>query len=316
MIMKIRLIIFCLVTLCAAGLAAANEEFLGWDVTGQTQYGQSPLAPTTIASAIRTSTDLSLTRGSGLQTAKMTAVEGWGGYNWTQRSEQNATSFPFNDYFTFGFTVAPGRTISLSEIDETYRRDSAAPNVGALQYSLDGGQNYNDFANLTFGGTSSGGTMLSASIAQTAALQHLVAGTTVLFRQANWYSMTTPNSAGNWFIANGTGDDLAIYGTSAGDVDGNSTIDTRDISAMLDALTNMTGFEASHGISAQTAATMLDLNGDSQITNADLQWLLNYLKAGAGGTVAVPEPATSVLGIIAGAALVVIGIKARHCGGV
>jgi hypothetical protein len=57
----------------------------------------------------------------------MTSVEGWGGYNWTQRSEQNATTFPFNNYFTFGLTVAAGHTISLMEINEMYRRDSAAP---------------------------------------------------------------------------------------------------------------------------------------------------------------------------------------------
>ncbi len=64
----------------------------------------------------------------------------------------------------------------------------------------------------------------------------------MLFRQANWYSTTTPNTAANWFILNGTGDDLAIYGNFAGDIDGNGTIDARDISAMLGALTNPAGF--------------------------------------------------------------------------
>jgi hypothetical protein len=160
-----------------------------------------------------------------------------GSYNWNQRNEQNATTFPFNDYFTFGFTVAPGRTISLTEIDEVYRRDSNAPNVGAIQYSLDGGQTYNDFANLTFGAPTSSGTLLSTSISQTTALQHLLAGTTVLFRQVNWYFNTMPNSAGNWFIANNAGDDLADFGTIAGDADGNGVLDARDISAMSDALT-------------------------------------------------------------------------------
>jgi hypothetical protein len=41
-----------------------------------------------------------------------------------------------------------------------------------------------------------------------------------------------------------------------------------------------------------------------------------HLKAGAGGTIAVPETATFVLSLIAGAALVVIGMKAGRCGGV
>ncbi len=63
---------------------------------------QNQMGPTTIASALRTSTNLGLTRGSGLQTAKMTTVEGWGGYNWSQRNESGANTFPFNNYFTFG----------------------------------------------------------------------------------------------------------------------------------------------------------------------------------------------------------------------
>ncbi len=193
--MKIRLI--CgLFVLCAAGLAGADEEFLGWEVGGQTQYGQNQMAPTTIASALQTSTNLGLTRGSGLLTAKMTGVIGWGGYNWSQRNESGAITFPFNNYFTFGITVAPGRTISLTQFSETYRRDSAAPDVGELQYSLDGGQNFIDFASLNFSSTLSSGATLTGNIGQTSALQHLAAGTTVLFRQANWYSTTTPNLPG------------------------------------------------------------------------------------------------------------------------
>ncbi len=61
---------------------------------------------------------------------------------------------------------------------------------------------------------------------------------------------------------------------------------------------------------------MLDLNADGHVNNADLQWLLNYLKAGAGGTTAVPEPTTFVMGVMAGAALVVIGKRAKHSCGV
>ncbi len=61
---------------------------------------------------------------------------------------------------------------------------------------------------------------------------------------------------------------------------------------------NTAGFEASQGISAADAGTMLDLNADGHVNNADLQWLLNYLKSGAGGTVTVAEPTTFVLGII------------------
>ncbi len=42
-------------------------------------------------------------------------------------------------------------------------------------------------------------------------------------------------------------------------------------------------------------ADIADFNGDGLVNNADLQGLINYLKAGNGSTVPVPEPASIVL---------------------
>jgi hypothetical protein len=78
----------------------------------------------------------------------------------------------------------------------------------------------------------------------------------------------------------------------------------------------MSGFETNRGISAETATTMLDLNGDGKANIADLQLLLKDLKAGAGGTVSVPEPATFELGVMTAVVLMIMGIKVGPCNGV
>jgi PEP-CTERM motif len=49
--------------------------------------------------------------------------------------------------------------------------------------------------------------------------------------------------------------------------------------------------------------TIGDVNGDIQFTNADLQALLNALKAGGGSADAVPEPASIVLLSLGGLAI-------------
>jgi hypothetical protein len=96
-------------------------------------------------------------------------------------------------------------------------------------------------------------------------------------------------------------DDLAgiqhIYGPRLkGDINLDGHVNTADISAMLAALTDLPAYEAANGISSTDLLTNADLDGDHAFTNADLQSLLNYLKAESGSLpLAVPEPSAGGL---------------------
>jgi len=312
--MKRRLLIFLLVLLLAAGVAAANDELLGWDASGLSNYGPIlPWAPTTIGSPIAANSVVGLTRGSGIKKPSGTSTNhGWGSFGWSQQDEMDANLDMNENYFTFQFTVASGYSISLSEVDESYKRSATAPNAGALQYSLDGGANYTDFASFAFTNSSSDGDKVSASLTGTAPLQHLAAGTTVMFRQTNWYANATPDKSAVWYIYNNiSGDDFSFYGNVVGDINQDNAVNAKDVTVMLDALTNGAGFEPSYGLSPEQAANILDVNNDHQVNNSDLQWLLNYLKAGNGNVSEVPEPSSFLLGIMAVAAVALSGIKSQ-----
>ena len=70
-----------------------------------------------------------------------------------------------------------------------------------------------------------------------------------------------------------------------------------DIPAMIVALTDLGGFQSSHSLTNDDMLNIGDVNADGKISNADLQGLLNLLKAGggSGGTTAVPEPSSILL---------------------
>jgi hypothetical protein len=64
------------------------------------------------------------------------------------------------------------------------------------------------------------------------------------------------------------------------------------------------------GVSKSELETVGDVDVDGKFTNADLQALLNLLKAGGGSTNPVPEPSTLVLAVLA--ALMVGGLGVRR----
>ena len=74
----------------------------------------------------------------------------------------------------------------------------------------------------------------------------------------------------------------------------------------------MANYESTYHLSPTAAATVLDVNQDSQMNNSDLQWLLDYLKTGHGSLTAVPEPATFSLGLL-GALAVALGGMNSAC---
>jgi hypothetical protein len=93
-----------------------------------------------------------------------------------------------------------------------------------------------------------------------------------------------------------------------GDFDQNGTVNNNDVPAMLNALTDLSAYQAAHNnMSNATLLSVGDFNGDGKVTNADIQGLLDALAkagAGAGGINVVPEPATCWLLAVATPGLV------------
>jgi hypothetical protein len=82
-----------------------------------------------------------------------------------------------------------------------------------------------------------------------------------------------------------------------------------DIPAMMRALTNLTAYQTQNGLSNTALLSIGDLNGDGQISNSDLQSLLQLLidpAAASGSLSQVPEPRTLQLALI-GIGLLSIG---------
>jgi hypothetical protein len=81
-----------------------------------------------------------------------------------------------------------------------------------------------------------------------------------------------------------------------GDFNRDGHVDARDIGPMMQALTNLSTYQSSHGnISTAQVNLIGDLNGDGKFNNADLQALLNALESGGGSTDPVPEPSSLLL---------------------
>jgi hypothetical protein len=85
-----------------------------------------------------------------------------------------------------------------------------------------------------------------------------------------------------------------------GDFNQDNHVDSSDISAAMNALTDLPEYATDQGFSdPNTLLSVTDVNHDGKITNADLQALINLLQSGGGSTNPVPEPSTIVLAVLA-----------------
>lgn len=167
---------------------------LGWDVSGLSNFGPSPLAPTTNASTLLTT---GLTRGSGVGTSGTAAGHAWGGTSFGATSEAAAISA--NEFATFGaIETNSGYTVSYRSLDTfKYRHSSAGPTNGVVQYQVGSGP-FNDIASVFYSsGSSSGATLSPIDLSAIAALQNVPAGTSVTFRIVNY---NASSSGGTWYI--------------------------------------------------------------------------------------------------------------------
>ncbi len=179
----------------------------GWDVSNQTAFGVSPLAPTTNAAHLTVG---GLTRGSGVGITGSASASSWGGNTWNTSSE--ASAIAANEFATFSFTVQTGFKVSVSTINQfDYRRSGSGPTSGELQYQIGSGA-FIDLAPLSYTSTS-GASLSPIDLSGVFALQNIGAGTNVAFRIVNWGATS---SGGTWYIpdlSTPSSPDFAISGT-------------------------------------------------------------------------------------------------------
>jgi len=185
------------------------QTLAGWDVTGLSGYGASPLPPTTNAANI---TVVGLTRGAGVGTSGTAAGSAWGGNGFD--SANASAAITAQDFATFSITVNGGYTVSFTNVSRfDYRRSGTGPGSGLLQYQVGNGS-FVDISSLSYPISTSGGASIGTiDLSSISALQHVPASNTVTFRIVNY---AASGSGGTWYIynvANSSAVDFSIDGT-------------------------------------------------------------------------------------------------------
>ena len=178
----------------------------GWDMSGQSNYGPSPMPATTNAPVLSVG---GLTRGSGVALAGSAAARTWGGNGFDSSSAVNAVSA--GDCATFSITAIPGYTVSFTALSRyDYKRSNSGPPSGVLQYQVGSGA-FTDIATFSYTSTS-GASLGPVDLSGIAALQKVAPGNTVTFRLVNYGA---GSSGGNWYVFDFSGSsapDLAVEG--------------------------------------------------------------------------------------------------------
>jgi fibronectin-binding autotransporter adhesin len=99
------------------------------------------------------------------------------------------------------------------------------------------------------------------------------------------------------------------------DINQDGAVNIADVGAMTQALSNETKYQSDHSFTASDVTFILDVSGDGQADNLDVQSLINLLANGGGSApgggslTAVPEPGGGVL--LALGALLLLGRRVR-----
>ena len=182
--------------------AYVSTNIAGWDFSGLTAYGSSPLAPTTNASA--GVSIVGLTRGSGVGTDGTAAGNAWGGSDWST-STNPATAISSGDFATFAVSISNGFALNLTNFAAyNVRRSSTGPTTGQWQWSTNGVDFVDIGTAITWGNVTSGSAgnpQLAISFTNINQLQALGGGSTVTFRVVNYGA----SGAGTWYLNDPSG---------------------------------------------------------------------------------------------------------------
>jgi hypothetical protein len=96
-----------------------------------------------------------------------------------------------------------------------------------------------------------------------------------------------------------------------GDFNRDGVVDTADISVMMGALVDLPSYMSTYDLSPSDLNTICNVNGDGDITNADMQSLIKLLVDDANQVQSVPEPAALILCALGGILCVMLRRKIR-----
>jgi hypothetical protein len=193
--------------------ANAQTKLVSWDVSGVTNYGVSPFAPTTTNANLENI--VGFTRGAGLSAGTGGVTGGWGATNW---ADTQANAIANDDVIYFGFKPKAGFALSLSTIDPfSYRRSGTGPEEGRLQYTVNGGTSYSGISQgpFFFGNSSSGGASVNPAISIISDADLQQTSNTVGFKIVP-FGATNPAGTFYIFDVNTSGDDFSVNGSILG----------------------------------------------------------------------------------------------------
>jgi len=178
----------------------------GWDMSGSSNYGSSPMPATTNVPILTVG---GLTRGSGVTTLNTATTRAWGGNNFGAASASAAVTA--SQYATFTISANAGYNVSFTSMNKyDYRRSTAGPPNGVLQYKIGSGA-FTDITNFSYTSTS-GASLGPIDLSGIAALQNVGPSNPVTFRIVNYGAAS---SGGNWYIYDlsaSTAPDLSVQG--------------------------------------------------------------------------------------------------------
>ncbi|NDC25183.1 MAG: hypothetical protein EBZ49_13805, partial [Proteobacteria bacterium] len=155
-------------------LTVTLPPLVAWEMTGQSNGGSSPMAPTTVDNRLVVE---GLTKGSGI--GAVTTGNAWGGNDFM--GTDLASAILNNDFATFSVTPASGYQVSFSQIPAyNIRRSSTGPLTGIWQYRKGSGA-YTDIGSYISWGTVTSGNynpQPAINLSAITDLQNVPAGTT------------------------------------------------------------------------------------------------------------------------------------------
>lgn len=183
----------------------AQVNLGGFDVFNNNaqNWGANPLAATSVISNL-TINNLSKNNFTNSGTSAQNA---WGGTGFNFSNSASATR-----YAEFSVQVSNGYELSLDDLIINYRRSGTGPNLGRLDYSINGGSSFTTLStNVSFGSSSSSGSSVTVDLSTVSILQSVSNSQIVVFRL---YPYNASESGGTWYFFDRlTGVDVYLTGT-------------------------------------------------------------------------------------------------------